>query len=55
MKFWAFNRRFQNSMFFAETSPGTFCLDKQFHLKSHFVSKGTFNIVDEFCLQGDKQ
>ena len=39
----------QNSMFFSETSPGTFRLDKQFHLKSHFVLKETFNEVHEFC------
>ena len=38
----------QNSMFFSETSPGLFCLNKQFHLKSHFVSKETFNEVDGF-------
>ena len=35
--------------FFSETSPGTYCLDKQFHLKSHFVSKETCNEVNEFC------
>ena len=48
-KFGDFNRRMQNSMFFSETSPGTFRLNKQFHLKSHFVSKETFHVVDEFC------
>ena len=44
-----FNRKMQNKMFFSETSPGTFKLNKQFHLKTHFVSKETFNEVDEFC------
>ena len=38
-------------MFFAETTPGTFCLNKQFHLKNHYVAKDTFNEVDEFCWQ----
>ena len=38
-------------MFFVETTPGTFCLNKQFHLKSHYVAKDTFNEVDEFCWQ----
>ena len=37
-------------MFFMETSPGT-CLQKQFQLKKHFVSRDTFNEVDEFCWQ----
>jgi len=36
---------------FTETSPGTFCLQKQFQLKKHFVSRDTFNEVDEFCWQ----
>ena len=38
-------------MFFSEITPGTFCLDKQFHLKKHFVAPNTFNEVDEFCWQ----
>ena len=38
-------------MYFLETSLGTFRLDKQFHLKSNFVSKDTFNEIDEFCWQ----
>ena len=46
-----FKRRLQNNMFFSETTPGTFCLDKQFHLKKHFVAKDTYNEVDEFCWQ----
>ena len=33
-KFGDFKRRLQNCMFFSETTPGTFCLDKQFHLKN---------------------
>ena len=44
-----FNRRMQNNMFFSETSPGTYHLNKKFHLKSHFVSPETFNEVNEFC------
>ena len=40
---------FKTVCFFSETSPETFRLNKQFHLKSHFVSKETFNEVDEFC------
>ena len=50
-KFEDFKRRLQNKMYFSETTPGTFCLDKQFHLKSHFVAKDTYNEVDEFCWQ----
>ena len=50
-KFGEFKRRLQNCMFFSETTPGTFCLDKQFHLKKHFVAPHTFNEVDEFCWQ----
>ena len=38
-------------MFFSETTPGTFCLDKQFHLKKHFVATNTYNEVNEFCWQ----
>ena len=38
-----FKRRLQNIMFFVETTPGTFGLNKQFHLKNHFVAKDTFN------------
>ena len=38
-------------MYFSETTPGTFCLDKQFHLKSHFVAKDSYNEIDEFCWQ----
>ena len=38
-------------MFFSETTPGTFCLDKQFHLKKHFVAPHTFNEVDVSCWQ----
>ena len=30
---------------------GTFCLDKQFHLKNRFVAENTYNEVDEFCWQ----
>ena len=44
-----FNRKMQNKMFFSESSPGTYQLNKQFHLKTYFVSKETFNEVDEFC------
>ena len=44
-----FKRRLQNNLVFSETTPGTFCLDKQFHLKTHFVAKDTYNEVDEFC------
>ena len=50
-KFGDFKRRLQNSMFFTETTPGTFCLNKQFCLKNHYVAKDTFNEVDEFCWQ----
>jgi len=50
-KFGDFKRRLQNKMFFTETSPGTFCLQKQFQLKKHFVSRDTFNEIDEFCWQ----
>jgi hypothetical protein len=50
-KFGDFKRRLQNCMFFSETTSGTFCLDKQFHLKKHFVASNTFNEVDEFCWQ----
>ena len=50
-KFGDFQRRLQNAMFFVEKEPGTFCLDKQFRLKSYFVAKETFNEVDEFCWQ----
>ena len=42
-KFGDFNRRMQNSMFFSETSPGTYRLDKQFHLKFQFISKETLS------------
>ena len=38
-------------MYFSETTLGTFCLDKQFHLKSHFCGKDTYNEVDEICWQ----
>ena len=48
-KFGDFKRRLQNSMFFTETTPGTYCLNKQFRLKNHYVAKDTFNEVDEFC------
>ena len=47
-KFGDFNRRMQNSMFFSETSPGTYHLNKKIHLKSHFVSPETFNEGNEF-------
>ena len=50
-KFGDFKRRLQNKMFFTETSPGSVCLQKQFQLKTHFVSRDTFNEVDEFCWQ----
>ena len=36
-KFRDFNRRMQNRFFFLETSPGSFQLNKQFHLKTCFV------------------
>ena len=48
-KFGDFKRRMQNVMCFSEMSLGTYQLNKQFHLKTHFVSKETFNEVDEFC------
>ena len=50
-KFDDFKRRLQKKMYFLETSPGTFCLDKQFHLKNRFVAENTYNEVDEFCWQ----
>ena len=50
-KFGDFQRTLQNTMFFVEKEPGTFCLDKQFRLKNYFVAKETFNEVDEFCWQ----
>jgi len=46
-----FKRRLQNSMFFVETTPRMFCLNKQFRLKNHHVAKDTFNETDEFCWQ----
>ena len=36
-KFGDFKRRLQNSMFYVETTPGTYCLNKQFRLKNYFV------------------
>ena len=36
-------------MFFVETTPRMFCLNKQFRLKNHYVAKDTFNEIDEFC------
>ena len=48
-KFGDFNKRMQTSMFFSETSPGTYRFDNKFHLKSHFVPPETFNEVNEFC------
>ena len=50
-KFDHFKRRLRNKMYFLETSPGIFCLDKQFHLKNRFVAENTYNEVDEFCWQ----
>ena len=44
-------RRLQKSMFFVETTPRMFCLNKQFRLKNHYVAKDTFDEVDEFCWQ----
>ena len=38
-------------MFFCGNQPGTFCFDKQFRLKSHYVAKDTFDEVNEFCWQ----
>ena len=38
-------------MYFLETTPGTFCLDKQFHLKNFFMAKESYNEIDEFCWQ----
>ena len=38
-------------MFFVETTPRMFCLNKQFRLKNHHVAKDTFNETDEFCWQ----
>ena len=34
-------------MFFTETLPVTFCLNKQFGLKSRYVANDTWNEVDE--------
>ena len=50
-KFDDFKRRLRNKMYFLETSPGIFCLDKQFHLKNRFVAENTHNEVDVFCWQ----
>ena len=50
-KFDDFKRRLQNKMYFLESSPGIFWLDKQFHLKNRFVAENTYNEVDEFCWQ----
>ena len=38
-------------MYFLESSPGIFWLDKQFHLKKRFVAENTYNEVDEFFWQ----
>ena len=38
-------------MFFVETTPRMFCLNKQFRLKNHHVAKDTFNETDKFCWQ----
>ena len=38
-------------MFFVETTPGTYCLNKQFHLKNYFVARESSNEIDEFCWQ----
>ena len=38
-------------MYFLETAPGTFCLDKQLHLKNFFMAKDSYNDIDEFCWQ----
>ena len=35
---------------FLEKESGTFCLERQFRLKSHYVAKDTFE-VDKFCWQ----
>jgi hypothetical protein len=50
-KFGDFKRRLQNSLFFVETTPGTYCLNKQFHLKNYFVAKESSKEIDEFCWQ----
>ena len=33
-------------MYFSENTPGTFCSDKQLHLKSHFVANDSDNEID---------
>ena len=38
-------------MFFVETTPRMFCLNKQFRLKNQHVAKDTLNETDEFCWQ----
>ena len=50
-KFGDFKRRLQNSMFFVETTPGTYCLNKQFRLKNYFVARDSSPEIDEFCWQ----
>ena len=50
-KFGDFKRRLQNSLFFVETTPGTYCLNKQFRLKNYFVARESSNEIDEFCWQ----
>ena len=50
-KFGDFKRRLQNSMFFVETTPGTYCLNKQFCLKNYFVARDSSPEIDEFCWQ----
>ena len=34
-----------------ETTRGTYCLNKQFHLKIYFVAKESSKEIDEFCWQ----
>ena len=38
-------------MFFVETTPRTYFLNKQFRLKNHFVAKDISNEIYVFCLQ----
>ena len=38
-------------MFFVETTPGTYCLNKQFRLKNYFVARESSNEIDDFCWQ----
>ena len=38
-------------MFFVETTPGTYCLNKQFRLKNYFVARDSSPEIDKFCWQ----